>query len=159
MDSRIAAIAVTLCVVCSFGCGWAVNGWRLGEQISASAADAERQRTEAARWAMAEQERSAAAMRQADTQAQQRIAEKDEQLSAFERCIRDGHGCGLRVKVVTAACPGVPEAGGAAGVGGGSQQSAELADSVGPDYRALRTGIVRLEQALKVCVDAAERSH
>lgn len=106
---------------------------------------------------MTEQDRAAQAMRQQDTEAQQRIAEKNEQLSAFERCIADGRGCGLRVKV--ARCPtSLSETGAAAGVGSGSQQSVELADSVGPDYRALRTGIVRLEQALKVCVNAAERS-
>lgn len=152
---RLVALACLL--VLGFAAGWAVNGWRLGEQIKATAEAAEKQRADAVRWAMTEQDRAAQAMRQQDTEAQQRIAEKNEQLSAFERCIADGRGCGLRVKV--ARCPaGVPEAGAAAGVGGGSQQSVELADSVGPDYRTLRTGIVRLEQALKVCVNAAERS-
>lgn len=154
-----AALAALLLMVfvCAFGSGWAVNGWRLGEQIKATAEAAEKQRADAVRWAMTEQDRAAQAMRQQDTEAQQRIAEKNEQLSAFERCIADGRGCGLRVKV--ARCPAsLPEAGAAASVGGGSQQGAELADSVGPDYRALRTGIVRLEQALKVCVNAAERS-
>lgn len=76
----------------------------------------------------------------------QRATQKNQDL---DRCIAAGRGCGLRVKV--AACTSVSAT---PGVGQPASQTAELDPSARSDYRALRDGIVRLEQALKVCVNA-----
>lgn len=128
--------------------GWSANGWRLGEQMQA----------ERNAWAAAEKQRRAEADARAldvwvaDQRAQKEITDRENRLSEFERCIAAGRGCGLRVRVK--ACSSVP-AGEDAAVGAGAEQTAELDDSARSDYRTLRTGIGRLEEALKVCVSAS----
>lgn len=128
--------------------GWSVNGWRLGEQMQ----------SERNEWAAAEKQRRAESdaraleLWAADQHAQKEITDRENRLSEFERCIAAGRGCGLRVRVK--ACPGVPT-GEAAGMGAGAEQTAELDDSARSDYRTLRLGIGRLEEALRVCVSAS----
>lgn len=140
------ALAVLFAV--GLAAGWSANGWRLGEQMQA-------ERNE---WAAAEQQRRAESDARAlevwvaDQHAQKEITDRENRLSEFERCIAAGRGCGLRVRVK--ACPSLP-AGEAAGVGAGAEQTAELDDSARSDYRTLRSGIRRLEEALKVCVSAS----
>ena len=139
--------AILAIAIASFSAGALVNGWRLGEQMQA----------ERNSWAASEQQRRAEADARAlevwaaDKHAQKEITDRENRLSEFERCIAAGRGCGLRVRIKPAAC--VP-AGEAAGVGAGAEQTAELDPAVRQDYRTLRTGIIRLEQALKVCVSA-----
>lgn len=140
--------AIIAVAVGAFSAGALINGWRLGEQMQ----------SERNEWSAAEQRRRDEADARAlevwvaDQHAQKEITDRENRLSEFERCIAAGRGCGLRVRVK--ACPGVPT-GETAGVGAGAEQTAELAPELGPDYRALRAGIGRLEEALKVCVSAS----
>lgn len=140
--------AIAAICAASLATGWIANGWRLGEQMQ----------SERNEWSAAEQRRRDEADARAlevwvaDQHAQKEITNRENRLSEFERCIAAGRGCGLRVRVK--ACPGVPT-GETAGVGAGAEQTAELAPELGPDYRALRAGIGRLEEALKVCVSAS----
>lgn len=144
--------AIIAVAIGAFSAGALVNGWRLGEQMQAernSWTEAEQQRTDKER---AEADARALEVWVADQNAQKEITERENRLSEFERCIAAGRGCGLRVRVK--ACPSLP-AGEAAGVGAGAEQTAELDDSARSDYRTLRSGIGRLEEALKVCVSAS----
>lgn len=147
------ALAVLFAV--GLAAGWSVNGWRLGEQMQAERnewAESEQKRMDKER---TEADARALEVWVADQNAQKEITERENRLSEFERCIAAGRGCGLRVKVKPATCPNVP-AGEASGVGSGAEQTAELAPELGPDYRTLRLGIGRLEEALRVCVAASE---
>jgi hypothetical protein len=138
----------------AFASGWLANGWRLGEQIAEASMAAQQERAEAFRWVAAEQAKSAQSMAQADQAAQEKLTNAEQDLSRLERCIADGSGCGLRIKVRTAPakCGGVSEAGATTGLGAGAVETAELDPSLGSDYRALRIGIVELEEALRLCV-------
>ena len=137
--------AIIAVAIAAFSAGALVNGWRLGEQMQT-------ERNEWAEQRRAEADARALEVWAADQHAQKEITDRENRLSEFERCIAAGRGCGLRVRVK--ACPGVPT-GEAAGVGAGAEQTAELDDSARSDYRTLRTGIGRLEEALKVCVSAS----
>lgn len=138
--------------------GWVANGWRLGIDMQderSAWAESERLRIESER---AESDARALAVWVEDQRAQQEIAEREQKLLEFERCIAAGAGCGLRVRVVTKATASCVPAGEASGVGAGAVETAELAPESRPDYRALRTGIPRLEEALKVCIAATKES-
>lgn len=121
--------------------GWQANGWRYEAKI------AERDKAE-----QAAKDQQALELWVADQHAQKEITDRENRLSEFERCIAAGRGCGLRVRVK--ACPSLPS-GEASGVGSGAEQTAELDDSARSDYRTLRLGIGRLEEALRVCVSAS----
>lgn len=140
-------------IAAAFGAGWLANGWRLGQDAAQLQARAEHERAEAFRYMAAEQTRNAQALTALDAAAQRKLSDAETDLARFERCIAVGAGCGLRVKIrpVPARVPG---SGAAACVGDRDGGAAELAADVGPDYRALRTGIVRLEEALRVCIAA-----
>ena len=145
--------AIAAICAASLATGWTANGWRLGEQMQAERNEwkaTEKRRADAAQ---SEAQRRADEQYAADKLAQQEITDAEKKAAELERCIDAGRGCGLRVRVTPRACPGVP-AGEAAGVGAGSEQTAELDPAVRQDYRTLRAGIIRLEQALKVCVSA-----
>lgn len=137
-------------LVFAFLVGWTANGWRLGEKIEKTERTAQHERAEAFRLVRAAETKADETIRAADVTAQRELAENEKRLSDFERCIADGSGCGLRVKVRTISTSCVPT-GETAGLGVGISRSAELDPSSGPDYRALRLGIRRLEAALKVC--------
>lgn len=142
--------------------GWSANGWRLGEQIAqtetkAARAEtaAEHERAEAFRWVAAEQNRSTEAMAEADRKATEEIAHAESETSRLERCIADGRGCGLRVRIVRSApakCDGVPEAGAAAGVGDRSGEWAELSRGTALDILRLESAVRVAQEALKLCV-------
>lgn len=140
MNPYLIAAAATA----AFLAGFTVNGWRLGEQI-------QQERTEREQTQRTDADARALELWAADQRAQQEITEHEKRLATFERCIAAGAGCGLRVKVRTVAgvCPGE-----AASVGAGVEQTAELDPAARPDYRAVRSGIQRLEAALRVCVSA-----
>lgn len=123
--------------------GWQTQGWRM---------DAQHQRAIAEQLAAAEAQRLQLEqqLRVAEQAALDKVATVEQENAQLDRCIRDGRGCGLRVKV--AACPGVPAA---PGVGAETGGGAELDPDARQDYYALRAGIVRLEQALKVCTHVA----
>lgn len=137
----------------AFGAGWLANGWRLGQDAAQLQALGEHERAEAFRYVAAEQTRNAQALAALDAAAQERLTHAETDLARFERCIAAGAGCGLRVKIRPAPAS-LPAPGAAACVGDRDGGAAELAADVGPDYRALRTGIVRLEEALRVCIAA-----
>lgn len=142
------ALALTFCA------GWVGNGWRLGEQAAALQLAAEHERAEALRWVQFEQKRSAAAMAVADTEALVEVRREQEKADRLRACIDRGDGCGLRVRVVRAPakCGNVPEAGAAAGVGDRGGEWAELDPASRADYFALRTRLVTVEKALRLCV-------
>ena len=145
-------VLAALCAA-SLAVGWTANSWRLGEQMQAERnewAATEKARADAAR---IESDARALELWVVDAHAQKEITDAEKKAAELERCIDAGRGCGLRVRVQVAACPGVP-AGEAAGVGAGAEQTAELDPAARQDYRTLRSGIIRLEQALKVCVSA-----
>ena len=130
----------------AFGAGWLSNGWRLGEQAAELRAAAEHERAEAARLVIAEQQRAAESMAEADRTALEKIHENDRLAS----CIAAGNGCGLRVKVARSAC--VPETAAPASVGDRGGEWAELDPGSRHDYLALRARLVTVEQALQLCV-------
>ena len=99
------------------------------------------------RWAADERRRLQG---EKDRVSQEKIDEAKQKALEFERCIAAGAGCGLRVKVRPATAS-VSASGGSC-VGGAGEQTAELADSARPDHRALRAGILEVEEALKVCL-------
>ena len=142
--------AIAAAAAIAFASGWASNGWRLGEQMQQELnewAKAEKARTDKER---ADADARALELWAADQHAQKENTEHEAKLSELERCIAAGRGCGLRVRIAKpTACLSTGEA---SGVGTGSGESAELDESARPAYRALRTGIVRLESALKVCI-------
>lgn len=144
------ALAAALAV--AVATGWTANGWRLGEQMQAERnewAQAEKARIDTAR---IEADNRALDTWAEDQRAQQEITQHETKLSELERCIAAGRGCGLRIRVAKpATCMPTGEA---SGVGTGTVETAELDESARPAYRALRTGIVRLESALKVCLAA-----
>lgn len=145
--------AIAAICAASLATGWTANGWRLGEQMQAERnewAAAEKARTDAERM---ESDARALELWAADARAQKEITDAEKKAADLERCIAAGRGCGLRVRVAPRACPGVP-AGEVTGVGAGAEQTAELDPAARQDYRTLRSGIIRLEQALKVCVSA-----
>lgn len=151
--------AVGLASALTFVAGWTGNGWRLGEHIAAKEAAAAKTETKARDAIITAERRAAEQTAEADARAQREIAENEQRLAEFERCIAAGAGCGLRIKVRTVPAATCVSSGDAPGVGAGGEQTAELDPALGPDYRALRTGIQRLEQALKVCVSAAHQSN
>jgi len=126
--------------------GWQANGVRYGLQIAE--AELAYQATE-----KATADNAALALWVADKHAQQEMSDAETKSAAFERCIDTGAGCGLRVKTRTIAAVFTGEA---AGVGAGVEQTAELDPAARQDYRALRAGIIRTEQALKVCIAAGQ---
>lgn len=153
MLTERATVYGLLAALC-FGAGWKVQGWRLGEQMQEERnqwAAAEKARVDAER---IEADARALELWAADQHAQKEITEHETKLSELERCIAAGRGCGLRIRV--AKPPACVSAGEAAGVGAGAVEAAELDESARPAYRALRTGIVRLESALKVCISGTD---
>jgi len=136
----------------AFLAGWQANGWRLGEQMQQERnewAATEKARTDKER---TDSDARALELWAADQHAQKEITENEKKLSELERCIANGRGCGLRVRIAKpTANLSTSEA---SGVGAGTGESAELDESARPAYRALRTGIARLESALKVCISA-----
>lgn len=121
--------------------GWQANGWRYEAKI------AERDKAE-----QAAKDQQALDLWVADQHAQKAIQDAENKAAEFERCIDAGRGCGLRVRIQTrpAVCPGQD-----AGMGAGTEQTAELDPAARQDYRTLRAGIIRTEEALKVCISAA----
>jgi hypothetical protein len=146
--------AIAAAVALAFAAGWASNGWRLGEQMQQERSEwakTEKAHTDKER---ADADARALELWAADQHAQKEITEHETKLSELERCIANGRGCGLRVRITKpAACLSTGEA---SGVGAGAVETAELDESARPAYRALRTGIVRLESALRVCISGTD---
>lgn len=132
-----------------------ITGWRHDAEVNALKLEQANATIEAAD--VAERKRKALEYRiaTADTAAQGEIGSAQNQIDQLNRCITAGAGCGLRVKVKYQPGQCVPGAA-VAGVGDRGEQTAELDDVSRQDYSALRLGIVRVEQALKVCVDATQ---
>jgi len=151
LNAYVLAAAITSAAIG----GWVANGWRLGEQMQKERnewAQVEKARVNAGR---IEADNRALELWAADQYAQKEITEHETKLSELERCIAAGRGCGLRIRVAKpSACMPANEA---AGVGSGAVETAELDESARPAYRALRTGIVKLESALKVCISGTDR--
>ncbi|MNZ24095.1 Bacteriophage lysis protein [compost metagenome] len=137
MLARLVVAVLVGCLV-----GWQANGWRLTANYEGQLAAAA-QEAEAVRLAGEEKQRAA------EVAALQRIEDANREAARLERCVAAGAGCGLRVKTIR-----VPAGPATAGVGEGCSGEAELDPGARPDYFALRAGIVQLEQALKVCVNA-----
>lgn len=143
--------------------GAAVSWWFTDLYHSNKAAQlqatAEHERAEAFRWVIAEQNRSAADMALADTNALIEVKREQEKTDELRDCIDRGAGCGLRVKVVRAAaqCGDVSETDAAAGVGDRGGEWAELDADARRDYLTLRARLPVVEQALRLCVDRYPR--
>lgn len=143
-----------------FLAGWTANGWRLDEQIAETTAAAEHERAEAFRWVQSEQKRSAAAMAVEDARATGEIRDAQDETARLLNCIDRGDGCGLRVRIVRAPvkCGTMPEAGTTPGMGDRGGEWAELDPTARSSYRALRERLPIVEQALRLCVHAAQQS-
>lgn len=151
---RVALLAV------AFGAGWAVNGWRLGEDAAELAqAQAEQQREQ---WREVARETSRLRAQAATLQAsltsiaaegRKAVEIAQNETNRLQRCIDRGD-CGLRVRVaVPTACPGaVPGAPNGGPVDSGA--GAALAADARPDYFALRAAIAVTEGKLSACQKA-----
>lgn len=139
--------------------GWTTAGWRHDAATSRLQAAAEHERAEAFRWVAAEQKRSAATMAVEDARATGEVNHAKQETERLLGCIERGDGCGLRVRVVRTAakCRELPEAGTTPGVGDRGGEWAELDPATRSSYRALRERLPVIEQALKVCVNAAQQ--
>lgn len=129
------------------------QGWRYGEQIARAELAISSERAEAMRLVLAEQESGAARMASADQKHTGELTDAKGKIADLERRVADGRS-GLRVAAKCPADKPLPEAGRAAGLGGGGGESAELDANARPDYYALRRGILELEAALKVCFES-----
>lgn len=133
-----------------------VQSWRYEAQIADAEAAADKARAVAAQWVIDEQARSAAVVAAADEQATGVVSNARKETEQLRDCIERGSGCGLRVKVVRSPANCVPEAGNPSGVGDGGSETAELDADARRAYYTLRDRLPVLEQALKVCVSAAQ---
>lgn len=151
MTAKLRALAALLIVGGAFGAGWAVNGWRLGEQ----AAKTDRQRAEAtaATWrqVVREVERLQSNLSAATNAGREQLERAQDETNRLRACIDRGD-CGLRVRVERPVCPGtVPAAdGGPVDTAAG----APLAAAARPDYFALRSAIEVTEAKLTACQKA-----
>lgn len=128
------------------------QGWRYSAQIAQAETAISAERAEAMRLVLAEQGASAARMAEADQKYTGELTDAKGKIAELERRVATGSS-GLRVAAKCPAARPLPEAGTAAGVGGGSEQAPELDANARPDYYALQRGILDLEAALKVCVE------
>ena len=122
-----------------------VQGWRYEAQIDRTEAAADKARVTAAQWVIDEQARSASVVAAADEQATGVVSNARKETEQ------------LRVKVVRSPTNCMSETGTTAGVGDGSIETAELDASSRRAYYTLRDRLPVLEQALKVCVRAAQQ--
>lgn len=128
------------------------QSWRYGKQIAQAETAVSTERAEAMRLVLAEQEASAARMATADQKYTREVTDAETKIAELERRV----SAGPTRLYVAAKCPAakpVPEAGTAAGVGSGNSERPELDTTVRPDYFTLRRGIIRVEAALKACVE------
>jgi len=128
------------------------QGWRYTAKIATAEAAVSSERAEAMRLVVTEQNRSAEKVRQADEKYTGELADAESKITELDRRVAAGSS-GLRVAVKCPKPRELPQAAPPAGLGSGNVESAELDPAVRPDYIALRRGIVRLETALKVCVE------
>lgn len=143
----------------AFGAGWAVNGWRVGSEVSElKAAHAEVVRVAATGYskqltqAYADRDAKQAELDNIAQAGRAAIKEAEDETERLRRCLADGT-CGLRI---AATCPtkppGVPPAGTGGGVG--APASPVLTAAAGQDYLALRANITRTEETLTTCQKA-----
>jgi len=127
-----------LCIAVSFGCGWFVNGWRLGEEIANIHADYDKKRGEAEQEARAKEHELAA-------EATQIRVDKDAKITAINRKLNTTLA-GLRtrserssgeVSNASSACFGL--------------SGAELAIRDGEFLAGYAADAARLEAALEQC--------
>lgn len=135
---------------------FAVQGWRHDAEISRINAEAEKARATAAAWVIGEMDRSARVVAEADKNAIRTVSDANKETDRLRDCIDRGDGCGLRVKVVRAAC--LPAADQSAGMDNRDSESAELGADARRAYFTLRQRIPVIEQALKVCISATQQA-
>jgi hypothetical protein len=127
-----------LCIAVSFGCGWFVNGWRLGEEIANIHADYDKKRADAESQARAkEQEWS--------DNAAQIMRDKDAQNAATTRKLNNTIA-GLRIRPERPSGAVSQTPGSCVGLSG-----AELARGDGEFLAGYAADAARLEAALKQC--------
>lgn len=129
-----------LCIAVSFGCGWFVNGWRLGEEIANIHADYDKKRADA---------ESAARTKEQTLQkaAEQAVKDKNAQVASVTRRLNNTIA-GLRTRPERSITPSeLPTTPGACfGLSG-----AELARGDGEFLAGYAADAARLEAALKQC--------
>lgn len=128
----------------------AAQGWRYGEKIATAEATAANGHLEAQRYVQAEQDRSAAALAAADLK---HTRELNDEL-AKNANLDDAVATGNKRLFVAAKCPAakLPEAPATTGVGSRGSERPELDPALRPTYRALRDGLVKAKEALRLCV-------
>jgi len=148
-----AAIAVGV-VAASFGAGWFVNGAIKDSKIAGMVSD-HALSLQSATDNVLKAERSAA-KKQADLDAehQKEIADAEVKINDLERLV----AAGPKRLYIAAKCPAskpVSTTAAATGMDSGVVERPELDSAARPDYFAVRRGIIKLESALKLCVDAS----
>jgi hypothetical protein len=127
-----------LCIAVSFGCGWFVNGWRLGEEIANIHADYDKKRADA------EQEARSKEQHWQNT-ADQIVRDKNAQITSVNRRLNAAiAGLRTRPERPSGDMPQTPSS--CFGLSG-----AELARGDGEFLAGYAADAARLEAALKQC--------
>jgi hypothetical protein len=127
-----------LCIAVSFGCGWFVNGWRLGEEIANIHADYDKKRADAEEAARIKEYELA-------TKATQIRVEKDAKITAITRKLNTTlAGMRTRPERPSGAVPQAPST--CFGLSG-----AELARGDGEFLAGYAADAARLKAALEQC--------
>lgn len=130
------------------------QGWRYGEKIASAESAISTERSESMRYILAEQEASAIRMAESDQKHTGELSDAKGKIDDLERRVADGRS-GLRVSAKCPTAKPVPEASSVAGLGSGSDEAPELDESVRSYYFAIRRGVIEIESALKLCVEAS----
>lgn len=160
-DLKVIAIACVAAASVGFGAGWFVNGAIKDSTISGrdtTIANMVRDHALALQSATTDvltAERQAAAdLARKDAIHQEQLANEKVKIDKLERLV----AAGPKRLYIAAKCPAskpVSTAATATGVDSGAVERPELDSAARPDYFAVRRGIIKLESALKLCVDAS----
>lgn len=142
------AIIIALILAATFGAGWSVNGWRLGQAHEQERLQASEQAREALRLMTVSRDALAGALRASDDIHATKLQEAQNETNR----LRDRVSVGDQRLRVAVRCPAAAELSGATPSAGlGAATSAELDSSARSDYFALRDGIIRTEATLAAC--------
>lgn len=148
-----AAIAVGV-VAASFCAGWFVNGAIKDSKIAGIVSD-HALALQSATDDVLKAERSAAKkLANLDAEHQKELSDAEVKINELERSV----AVGPKRLYIAAKCPAskpMSTAATATGVDSGAIERPELDSAARPDYFAVRRGIIKLESALKLCVDAS----
>lgn len=144
------AIAIALILAATFGAGWSVNGWRLGQAHEQERLQASEQARESLRLMTVSRDALATDLRTSGDIHATKLQEAQNETNR----LRDRVSVGDQRLRIAVRCPSAADLPGSTPSAGlGAATSAELDPSARSAYFALRDGIVRAEATLAACQD------